>query len=240
MITVLAGGVGAARFLAGLVEVVDASEVTAIVNVGDDTELHGLHVSPDIDTVTYTLAGAVNAETGWGLAGETWQAMDALERLGGPTWFRLGDRDLGHPPLPDGPPGRGRDAGRRSPPSSHGRGACGCASCRSPTTGCARWSPCPARARCRSSTTSSGSATTVPVSAVRFDGAAERRAGSRCPRGHHRCRRVVIAPSNPIVSIGPLLAVPGVPRRHRRPARRARSPCPRSSPEPPSRVPPPG
>ena len=95
MITVLAGGVGAARLLRGLVLAVPAGRVTAVVNTADDVVLHGLHVSPDLDTVTYTLAEAGNPETGWGLAGETWQAMDALDRFGGPTWFRLGDRDLG-------------------------------------------------------------------------------------------------------------------------------------------------
>jgi len=95
LITVLAGGVGAARYLRGLLDVVAGDEVTAIVNVGDDLVLHGLHISPDLDTVTYTLAGAINGETGWGLSGESWQAMDTLERYGGQSWFRLGDRDLG-------------------------------------------------------------------------------------------------------------------------------------------------
>ena len=71
MITVLAGGVGAARFLSGLVQVAPPAEITAIVNTGDDVVLHGLHISPDLDTVTYTLAGAIDPETGWGLAGET-------------------------------------------------------------------------------------------------------------------------------------------------------------------------
>src|SRR5688572_19994225 len=94
MITALAGGVGAARFLRGLVDVVPAESVTVIVNTGDDDTFHGLHVSPDIDSVTYTLADAQNPETGWGLAGETFHAIDALERYGRPTWFRLGDRDL--------------------------------------------------------------------------------------------------------------------------------------------------
>jgi len=91
---VLAGGVGAAKFLAGLQRVVPPAEITAVVNVADDFVMHGLNISPDLDTVTYTLAGAVNPETGWGLRGETWAAMDALERLGGETWFRLGDQDL--------------------------------------------------------------------------------------------------------------------------------------------------
>src|SRR5262245_38899182 len=94
MLTALAGGVGAARFLAGLVDVVDPAEVTVIVNTADDDEFHGLWVSPDLDSVTYRLAGASNPETGWGLADETFHAVDALARYGADTWFRLGDRDL--------------------------------------------------------------------------------------------------------------------------------------------------
>ena len=95
MITALAGGVGAARFLAGLLDVVTPSDVTAIVNTGDDVELHGLWISPDVDTVTYTLAGAINPTTGWGLAGETWEAMGALARYSSHAlWFNLGDKDL--------------------------------------------------------------------------------------------------------------------------------------------------
>src|SRR6478736_3809914 len=94
MLTALAGGVGAARFLRGLVDVVDPASVTVVVNTGDDDEFHGLWVSPDLDSVTYTLAGAHNPETGWGLAGETFAAIDALARYGVDTWFRLGDRDL--------------------------------------------------------------------------------------------------------------------------------------------------
>lgn len=102
-VTVLAGGVGAARFLRGLVDAIPPDRVTAVVNTGDDTELHGLSISPDIDTIVYTLAGAIDPERGWGLAGESWQAMGALDRYeasrpagsaAGSTWFRLGDRDL--------------------------------------------------------------------------------------------------------------------------------------------------
>jgi LPPG:FO 2-phospho-L-lactate transferase len=101
--TVVCGGVGAARFLRGLVDVVPAADVCAVVNTGDDTVLHGLSISPDLDTITYTLAGAIDPERGWGLAGETWAAMDALGRYAAvrprgstaaPTWFNLGDRDL--------------------------------------------------------------------------------------------------------------------------------------------------
>lgn len=102
-VTVLSGGVGAARFLRGLLSVVAPHAVTAVVNTGDDTEMHGLAISPDIDTITYTLAGAIDPERGWGLAGETWRAMEALGRYAAvrpagssaaPTWFNLGDTDL--------------------------------------------------------------------------------------------------------------------------------------------------
>lgn len=99
----MAGGVGAARFLSGLVQIGPPSEVTAIVNTGDDTELHGLSISPDIDTVTYTLSASIDPERGWGLRDETWRAMESLARFesvrpDGSTaaarWFNLGDQDL--------------------------------------------------------------------------------------------------------------------------------------------------
>ncbi len=94
MIVALAGGVGGAKLADGLARVVAPDELTIVVNTGDDFEHLGLHVSPDLDTVMYTLAGRNNAETGWGLAGETWAFMAALERLGGETWFQLGDQDM--------------------------------------------------------------------------------------------------------------------------------------------------
>jgi LPPG:FO 2-phospho-L-lactate transferase len=94
-IAVLAGGVGGARFVQALTEVVPPSDMTVIANVGDDLEVHGLHVSPDLDTLLYTLAGLGDEERGWGRADETWNARDTIERLGGETWFQLGDRDLG-------------------------------------------------------------------------------------------------------------------------------------------------
>lgn len=93
-VAVLAGGVGAARFLRGLLRVCRPADVTAVVNVGDDFTLHGLNISPDLDTVTYTLAGEINPDTGWGRAGESWRVLDELGRLGGQDWFRLGDLDL--------------------------------------------------------------------------------------------------------------------------------------------------
>jgi LPPG:FO 2-phospho-L-lactate transferase len=102
-VTVLAGGVGAARYLRGLVQVIPAEQIDVIVNTGDDLVLHGLRICPDIDTIIYTLAGAIDPERGWGLTSESWVAMGALERYAAhrpagsgaaPTWFNLGDQDL--------------------------------------------------------------------------------------------------------------------------------------------------
>jgi len=103
MISVLAGGVGAARYLRGLSQVVPHGDITAIVNTGDDTVMHGLSISPDIDTVTYTLSDAIDPDRGWGLRDETWRAMESLDRFAdarpngsraGERWFNLGDKDL--------------------------------------------------------------------------------------------------------------------------------------------------
>ena len=94
MICTLAGGVGAARFLRGLVKVIPEKEITTIVNTGDDIDLYGLHISPDLDIVMYTLAGLVNEEKGWGIQRDTFNCLENLEKYGHETWFRLGDRDL--------------------------------------------------------------------------------------------------------------------------------------------------
>ena len=90
----LAGGVGGARFLRGLSRRTDPARLAVVGNTGDDEEFFGLHVAPDLDTVLYTLTGQADAERGWGLAGETFACLGALGRLGEPTWFQLGDRDL--------------------------------------------------------------------------------------------------------------------------------------------------
>ncbi|MEI6775994.1 MAG: 2-phospho-L-lactate transferase [Chloroflexales bacterium] len=94
MILVLAGGVGAARFIEGLVQVVPPESITAVVNTGDDMELHGLRISPDLDIVTCTLADLIDRQQGWGIVGDTGECMSWLVKLGGPGWFKLGDRDL--------------------------------------------------------------------------------------------------------------------------------------------------
>jgi len=94
-VAVLSGGVGGARFVRGLVELLPPADVTVIGNVGDDVEVLGVHVSPDLDSILYALAGLNDEERGWGRADETWNALDTVSGLGGESWFRLGDRDLG-------------------------------------------------------------------------------------------------------------------------------------------------
>jgi LPPG:FO 2-phospho-L-lactate transferase len=94
-VAVLSGGVGGARFLRGVVGVVGPGNVSIVGNVADDIEVLGLRVSPDLDSVLYTLTGLADEERGWGRAGETWQALDTVTQLGGESWFRLGDRDIG-------------------------------------------------------------------------------------------------------------------------------------------------
>jgi LPPG:FO 2-phospho-L-lactate transferase len=94
LITVLAGGVGAAKFLQGLIRVVDPSEITVVVNTGDDDEFHGLYVSPDLDTIMYTLASIVDVTKGWGVEGDTFRCLEMLKIYGEECWFQLGDKDL--------------------------------------------------------------------------------------------------------------------------------------------------
>lgn len=209
-VAVLCGGVGAARLLAGMVRAVPPAEVTAIVNVGDDMVLHGLAISPDIDTVVYTVAGAIDPERGWGLRDETWQAMAALERYGGQTWFSLGDRDLGTHLY-------------RTQRLAEG------ASLSTVTAEIARaWgldlavvpvSDDPVRTMMTLAAT--GEETSFqdyfvarrhaePVAAVRVAGAAEAAPAPGVVEAIAAADRMVVAPSNPIVSIGPVMAVPGV------------------------------
>src|SRR5213078_3775792 len=94
-VAVLSGGVGGARVLRGVLGVVDPGNVSIIGNVADDIEVLGLRVSPDLDSILYTLTGLADEERGWGRAGETWQALNTVEQLGGESWFKLGDRDIG-------------------------------------------------------------------------------------------------------------------------------------------------
>ena len=214
MLTALAGGVGAARMLRGLAAVAGPAAVTAVVNTADDVILHGLHVSPDLDTVVYTLADANDEERGWGLAGETWTAMEALERYGGQTWFRLGDRDLAthlyrtqrlaeQATLSEvtAEVAAAWGVGVRVLPVSDERvetrvTVAGPTPDTSEEIGFQEWFV--------------GRRHGVAVESVRFEGAEEAEPAPGVLAAVAAADRVVICPSNPVVSIGPLLAVPGV------------------------------
>jgi LPPG:FO 2-phospho-L-lactate transferase len=209
MIAALAGGVGAARLLRGMVEVVPPSDITAIVNTGDDTVLHGLHISPDLDTVMYTLADAINPETGWGLADETWRVMESLGRLGGITWFNLGDQDLAThcyrtQRLAEGARlgevttelARSFGVGVRLVPVTDDLLRTRLQLLDGPEVGFQEYF-----VRLRHD---------VAVSSVRFAGADEARPGPGVFDALDAADTIVVCPSNPVVSIGPLLAVPGL------------------------------
>jgi LPPG:FO 2-phospho-L-lactate transferase len=206
----VSGGVGAARLLAGLVRAVPPAELTAIVNVGDDVELHGLHISPDLDTVTYTLAGAVPPEQGWGLAGESWTAMAALERYpGAPTWFRLGDHDLATHLFRTG---RLADGATLSTITAEVAAAWGVPITLLPMSD--------ERVETRVDVAGEGEIGfqeyfverrhAVTVTAVRFAGVDGAKPAPGVLDALAAADKVVICPSNPLVSIAPILAVPGI------------------------------
>lgn len=209
----LAGGVGAARFLRGLVQVVAPEDATIVVNTGDDDWFHGLLVCPDLDTVTYTLAGAENHETGWGLAGETFAAMDALERYALPTWFRLGDRDLAtHLYRRE----RLEAGASLSTIAAEIAAAWGVRSRLVPMSDERVSTHIDVRA-------ADGSVSELrmqewfvreraepPVVAVRFEGAASARPAPGVLDALDDAETIIVCPSNPVISIGPILAVPGV------------------------------
>lgn len=210
MLVALAGGVGAARMLAGLIAVMDPHEIVAVVNTGDDVVLHGLHISPDLDTVTYTLAGAINPATGWGLAGESWGAMEALAAYGDGTaaWFRLGDRDLGTHLYRTNRLAAGASLSQVTAEIGDRWGV--------PITLLPMSDD-----RVETRVTVAGREIgfqeyfvglhhDVPVEAVAFRGADTARPGPGVLAAIEAADRLVICPSNPVVSIGPILAVPGV------------------------------
>lgn len=213
MLTALAGGVGAARFLAGLVDVVEPSTVTVVVNTGDDDEFHGLWVSPDIDSVTYRLAGASNPETGWGLAGETFHTMDALNRYGEETWFRLGDRDLATHLYRTR---RLREGATLTAVTQETAAAWGVDARLVPMTD--------DRVATRITVRAEGNAIVElamqdwfvrrraepPVVSVSFDGADASVPAPGVLDAIESAETILVCPSNPVISIGPILAVPGI------------------------------
>jgi LPPG:FO 2-phospho-L-lactate transferase len=209
----LAGGVGAARFLNGLVRAVPPSDVVAVVNTADDDEFHGLYVSPDLDSVTYTLAGASNTAQGWGLEGETFATLDALGRYGVDTWFRLGDKDIATHLFRTE---RLRAGASLSAVTAEITRAWGLALTLLPMTD--------DRVRTRITVERAGGVTEEiamqrwfvgeraesSVVGVRFDGAAAARPAPGVLEALRTADTIVICPSNPVISIGPILAVPGI------------------------------
>jgi LPPG:FO 2-phospho-L-lactate transferase len=216
VLVALCGGVGAARMLSGLVRVVPPADVTAIVNVGDDVVLHGLHISPDLDTVLYTLAGMDNRDTGWGVAGETWAVMDELARIGGEDWFRLGDRDLATHLFRTGRLQAGDTLSAVTAQLCARRGVT--VRMLPVTDGALRTrvvlaepSPLgPAGTEVAFQDYFVRLRHDVAVSGVRFDGAPATRPAPGVLEALGNADTIVVCPSNPVVSIGPLLAVPGV------------------------------
>jgi LPPG:FO 2-phospho-L-lactate transferase len=214
-VTVLAGGVGAARFLRGLREAVDPTQITAIVNVGDDEIVNGLSVSPDIDTVVYTCAGAIDPERGWGLEGETWRAMEELRRLGAAAgrpdlgWFNLGDRDIGTHMFRTARLAEGATLSAVTRELAVGW-----------DLGMVVMPVTDDRVATRVVTRDLGELTFqeyfvrhqhgVETTGVAFDGADSSKPAPGVLEAIATADVVVVAPSNPIVSIGPVLAVPGV------------------------------
>jgi LPPG:FO 2-phospho-L-lactate transferase len=218
-VAVLCGGVGAARFLSALAEVWPADRTVAVVNTGDDTVLHGLHISPDLDTITYTLAGAIDPERGWGLRDETWRAMEALGRYAAarpqgsaaaPTWFNLGDQDLATHCYRTARLAEGATLTQTTEEISRSWGLA------------QRLLPMSdQRVTTMVALAEEGVDVpfqeyfvqrrhAVPVTGVRFDGASQATLTPAARLALAQSRAIVIAPSNPLVSIAPIRALAGV------------------------------
>ncbi len=207
-ITALAGGIGASKFLVGLANVMPPCDITIIANTGDDIELFGLRICPDIDTVTYTLAGVINQETGWGLKGDTFECLKWLESYGEASWFNLGDRDLATHIFRTNELRRGRSLSQVT--DAVGR-ALGLRSTILPMTdaytptrvitdeGEMHFQEYFVRRRCE-----------PRVRAIRFDNFESASPAPGVLDAILEADAVVICPSNPFISIGPILAVPGI------------------------------
>jgi LPPG:FO 2-phospho-L-lactate transferase len=207
-IVALAGGVGAARFLDGLARVVDPGRLFIIGNTADDAEVHGLHISPDLDTVMYTLAGIAHPGRGWGIRGDTFHCLEALGRLGAETWFQLGDRDLATnlyrtEMLRAGKP--------LSEVTQRIAASLGVRAKIVPMTD--------DRVRTRVKTRSGDLEFQIyfvkrrardAVLGVRFEGARQARAAAGVTEAIRKAAAVVVCPSNPFISVGPILAVRGI------------------------------
>ena len=207
MIVTLAGGVGAARFLKGLSLIKEPSELKTIINTADDVVLHGLHISPDIDTVTYSLAGVDNPETGWGIIEESWHVMKSLDFLGGATWFQLGDKDLGTHLFRTN---RLSEGGSLTEVTAEIACKFGIEVKLLPMSD--------SKISTFVTLAESGEEISfqeyfvklkhaVAVESVRFEGSQQAKPGPDVIESIYQAEKIVIAPSNPIVSIGPILSI---------------------------------
>jgi LPPG:FO 2-phospho-L-lactate transferase len=207
-VVVLAGGLGGSRLARALAEAIDPGELTIVGNVGDDVEILGLHVSPDLDTILYTLTGRLDEAKGWGRAGETWNALETVAELGGESWFRLGDLDLGVHLVR-------AEALRRGEPLSavtaRIAGAFGLEPALLPATDerLRTWLATPAgELPFQEWFVARGHRD--EVDGVRFEGAEAARPAPGVLEALEAADLIAIAPSNPFVSIGPILAVAGI------------------------------
>ncbi|MDP8929680.1 MAG: 2-phospho-L-lactate transferase [Actinomycetota bacterium] len=209
MYAVLAGGVGAARFLRGLVRAVHPRDVSVVVNVGDDLELHGLRVCPDLDTITYTLAGVVHEAQGWGRADETFHIAEELARFGVDSWFQIGDRDFATHLIRSQRLRAGMPLSRVASEISAAFGLE------------VRLLPATDDLVATRVRTMDGRVlhfqeywvreqATPPVAEVYLDGADRARPAPGVLEALQDAEAVLVGPSNPVVSIGTILAVPGI------------------------------
>ncbi|HEX5605650.1 MAG TPA: 2-phospho-L-lactate transferase [Candidatus Binatia bacterium] len=208
MILALTGGTGGAKLIEGLAAELDPDELTIVCNTADDTVVHGLHVSPDLDTITYTLAGLIDPDQGWGLKNDTFAALQQLGRLGGETWFKLGDRDLA---LHIRRTQLMNDGLKLSEVTAQLRRALGVRAKILPMSD--------DKVQTRVNTPEGEISFQEffvkehwarEVTGIRFSGVEQSQPAIGVLEAMSRAEGVIICPSNPITSIGPILAVPGI------------------------------
>jgi len=207
-VVALAGGIGAARFLDGLARVIAPDRIFVIGNTGDDAEIHGLHISPDLDTVMYTLAGLSDPQRGWGIAGDTFQCLGALGKLGAENWFQLGDRDLAtHLYRTE----RLRSGDTLTKVTAELSSTLGVRTAVVPMSDDrVRTRICTPSGELEFQTYFVKRRAQDPVSGFRFEGAAESAPAPGVIEAIVNAAAILLCPSNPFISIGPILAVPGI------------------------------
>lgn len=207
-VVALAGGVGAARFLDGLARVIAPERIYIIGNTADDAEIHGLHISPDLDTVTYTLAGVANPEHGWGIRGDSFRCLEALGRLGADTWFQLGDIDFAtHLYRTE----RLRQGATLAEATREITRALKVQSTLAPMSNQkVRTRICTPSGALEFQTYFVKRRARDRVTAMHFEGASEATPAPGLLDAIENAEAIILCPSNPFISIGPILAIPGI------------------------------